>query len=114
MCRRVSPSLLRRNSVLFCCQRGTNETSEASSALSLLPSVDIWFLPNQQLVHTFLPVVSYYGAAGLLRGIILCASSYAASPNWPKPNICPLVGSDMSCNLALSQLLHSLASYLVL
>lgn len=59
--------LLRRNSVLFCCQRGTNETSfEASSALVLL-SVDIWFLPNQQLVHTFLPVVSYYGAAGLLR-----------------------------------------------
>lgn len=44
--------------------------------LCLYSSVDIWFLPNQQLVHTFSQLYPIMEQLGFLRGIILCASSY--------------------------------------
>lgn len=83
--------------------------------LCLYSSVDIWFLPNQQLVHTFLPVVSYYGAAGLFEGnYSLCQLLRLVLISLNQTFVL-LVGSDMSCNLALSQSLSTLlASYLVL
>ena len=83
--------------------------------LCLYSSVDIWFLPNQQLVHSFLPVVSYYGATGLFEGnYSLCQLLWLVLIGLNQTFVL-LIGSEMSCDLALSQSLSTLlASYLVL
>lgn len=83
--------------------------------LCLYSSVDIWFLPNQQLVHTFVPVVSYYGAAGLFEwNYSLCQLLWLVLIALNQTFVL-LIGLGMNCNLVLSQSLSTLlASYLVL
>ena len=56
--------------------------------LCLYSSVNIWFLPNQQLVHTS-PSCILLWSSWAFWGELFSVPALMVSPNWPKPNICP-------------------------
>lgn len=96
-------------------QEKFNSAANEEPMLCLYSSVDIWFLPNQQLVHTFLPVVSYYGAAGLFEWNYSLCQLLELVLIALNQTFVLLIGLGINCNLALSQSLSTLlASYLVL